>query len=142
MGSQARSGPTADLFRSPKIRTRNAASLRDLLAATVWGQYIANSLVVVFLDNEAARSAYIQEIAATDAGRMLLKQFTAMEAEHNFFPWFGRVRTASNPADPPSRMSFTDAILKTGRRIRISLPAHLENVGFAPGELESFDPAN
>ena len=85
-----------------------------LLAATVWGQYIANSLVVVFLDNEAARSAYIQGTAATDAGRTFLKQFTAIEAEHNFFPWFGRVPTASNPADPPSRMSFTDAILKTG----------------------------
>ena len=84
------------------------------LAATVWGQYITNSLVVVFLDNEAARSAYIQGTAATDAGRTFLKQFTAIEAEHNFFPWFGRVPTASNPADPPSRMSFTDAILKTG----------------------------
>ena len=40
----------------------------------VWGQYIANSFVVVFLDNEAARSAYIQGTAATDAGRTLLKQ--------------------------------------------------------------------
>ena len=66
-----------------------------LLAATIWS-HIANSLVVVFLDNEAARSAYIQGTEATDAGRTLLKQFTAMEAEHNFFPWFGR----SNPADP------------------------------------------
>jgi len=93
-----------------------------LLAATIWGPYIANSLVVVFLDNEAARSAYIQGTAATEAGRTLLKQFTALEAAHNFFPWFGRVPTASNPADPPSRMSFSDAILKTGRRIRISLP--------------------
>ena len=55
-----------------------------LLAATVWGHYIANSLVVVFLDNEAARSAYIQGTAATDAGRTFLKQFTAIEAEHNF----------------------------------------------------------
>ena len=112
-----------------------------LLAATRWGPYIANSLVVVFLDNEAARSAYIQGTAATDAGRTLLKQFTAMEAEHNFFPWFGRVPTASNPADPPSRMPFNDAILNTGGRIRISLPAHLEKVGLASGELESIDPA-
>ena len=71
--------------------------------------YLANSLVVVFQDNEAARSAYIQGTAATEAGRTLLKQFTPMEAAHNFFPWFG-----SNPADPPSRMSFSDAILKQG----------------------------
>ena len=32
----------------------------------------------------SARSAYIQGTAATEAGRTFLKQFTAIEAEHNF----------------------------------------------------------
>ena len=138
MGPPADSGPLLVASNHPIYELE---ILPVLLAATIWGPYLANSLVVVFLDNEAARSAYIQGTAATVAGRTLLKQFTAMEAEHNFFPWFGRVPTASNPADRPSRMSFGTAILNTGRRIKISLPAHLEKVGLASGALESMDPA-
>jgi hypothetical protein len=64
-----------------------------------------------------------------------------MEAEHNFFPWFGRVPTASNPADPPSRMSFSDAILNTGRTNQNQPASTLGESGLASGELESIDPA-
>lgn len=63
-----------------------------------------------------------------------------LETSYKFFPWFGSVPTASNPADPPSRMCFDTAILKTGRRINISVPSHLEDVGLASVVLESMDP--
>ena len=63
-----------------------------------------------------------------------------LETSHKFFLWFGRVPTASNPANPRSRMCFDTAILKTGRRINISVPSHLEDVGLASGVLESMDP--
>ena len=63
-----------------------------------------------------------------------------LETSYKFFLWFGRVPTASNPANPRSRMCFDTAILKTGRRINISVPSHLEDVGLASGVLESMDP--
>eukprot|EP00435_Cladocopium_sp_Y103_P010027 s5260_g2.t1 len=108
-----------------------------VVAVAVWKKYITGAMTVFYLDNEAAKSAFIQGTAATNASKILLKQFTCLEAALKLYPWFGRVPTASNPADPPSRMHFHLPVFKSGHRIKINFPAHLEEMGLASGELGS-----
>ena len=112
-----------------------------LIAASIWKHHLSDALVVFYLDNEAASSPYIQGTAATQAGQQLLRQFVSLEAACHFFPWFGRVASASNPADPPSRMCFDVNLLRTGQRIHVCLPSHLEDVGLASGVLGIKSPA-
>ena len=115
-------------------------TLPVLIAASIWKNHLSDALVAFYLDNEAAISAYIQGTAATQAGQHLLRQFVSFEAACHFFPWFGRVPSASNPANPPSRMCFDVNFLRTGH---VCLPSHLdlEDVGLASGVLGIKSPA-
>eukprot|EP00435_Cladocopium_sp_Y103_P049576 s2642_g15.t1 len=131
---------TAILLRESEHPIYELEILPLIIVAAVWKRFLAGAMVVFYVDNDAAKSAFIQGTSPTNAGRTLLDQFTALEAALRIYPWFGRVPSASNPADPPSRMLFDLPFLKSGLRIRISFPAHLEEMGLATGEPGSMIP--
>eukprot|EP00435_Cladocopium_sp_Y103_P035915 s3494_g9.t1 len=131
---------TAILLRESEHPIYELEILPLIIVAAVWKRFFAGAMVVFYVDNDAAKSAFIQGTSPTNAGRTLLDQFTSLEAALKLYPWFGRVPSASNPADPPSRMFFDLPFLKSGLRIRINFPAHLEEMGLATGELGSMIP--
>eukprot|EP00435_Cladocopium_sp_Y103_P072300 s179_g39.t2 len=131
---------TAILLRESEHPIYELEILPLIIVAAVWKRFLAGAMIVFYVDNDAAKSAFIQGTSPTNAGRTLLDQFTALEANLRLYPWFGRVPSASNPADPPSRMFFDLPFLKSGLRIRINFPAHLEGMGLATGELGSTIP--
>ena len=77
-----------------------------LLATSLWASHIRNTHVVFYVDNESARMAYIRGTGNTGFAAKWIQLFLALESDLVLKPWFARVPTHSNVADPPSRMSF------------------------------------
>ena len=90
----------------------------------------------IFLDNDAARSAYIQGVGATNFARSFTQKFVHLESALKILPWFGRVPSHSNISDGPSRLDFSNHLLKHCTRIRLHFPAHFNQMGLASGVLE------
>ena len=103
--------------------------LPPLLAISAWSHFISGSPVVFYLDNDAARSAYIQGVGATRFARVFTKNFVGLESRFRILSWFGRVPSHSNPSDKPSRMDFSDPLLQHCSRTKIQIPVHFEETG-------------
>ena len=108
-----------------------------LLATSAWREYIKGSPVVFYIDNDAARSAYIQGVGATAMSKLFTDIFVRLENQLRLLSWFGRVPSHSNVADQPSRLQFDNPLLKACKRIHIAFPAHFDQVGLASGVLEN-----
>lgn len=52
----------------------------------------------------------IKAQSSTAIGESIISDFTLMESEEQWKVWFGRVPTASNIADSPSRLAFQEVI--------------------------------
>ena len=101
-----------------------------VMACKIWTKYISGSPTVFYLDNTAARSACIKGDGANRATRrMLFELFVKLESRFRILSWFGRAPSHSNSADAPSRLCFSDPLLKACRRISVVAPAHLEQWG-------------
>ena len=61
-----------------------------------------------FIDNEAARHSPTRASARTMHDRMIVSACLRLEDTHSLRPWYSRVPTASNIADPPSRLEFDE----------------------------------
>ena len=107
-----------------------------LLAASAWRHFLRGSPTVFYIDNDAARSAYIQGVGATSMTRLFTEAFVKLEYKLRLMSWFGRVPSHSNIADQPSRLQFDNPILRTCKRIRLTFPAHFNQLGLASGVLE------
>ena len=77
-----------------------------LIAANLWGDEIVHSQTVFYLDNDAARSAYIKGVGSTHYTSLMVNRFVQLELELQIKSWFSRVPSYSNVADAPSRLSF------------------------------------
>jgi hypothetical protein len=91
-----------------------------------WGK-----LVVHYLDNNAARSAFIRANASTPLGKILVADYTKFEFGCRFSPWFARVASHSKPSDQPSRLDFTAAWLRDAEKVDLVLPAHMSEWGIS-----------
>ena len=80
--------------------------LAVLVAAHVWAQALTNTYVVIYIDNEAAKSALMKSHSSVLFGNVLTTCFAQIEFEHSLKVWFGRVPSYSNPADKPSRFEI------------------------------------
>ena len=74
-----------------------------VVAIRAWSKFIMGKLVVHYLDNDAARSAFIRASASTSLGTTLVTDYVNFEHKCRFTAWFARVASHSNPADQPSR---------------------------------------
>jgi len=84
-----------------------------LISVKLWSSLIANSQVVFYIDNEAARSAFIQGVGFTPIAKQMTVWYDTLEVDLNLITWFGRVASHSNIADGPSRLSFDDPLLRS-----------------------------
>ena len=122
-----------ELLKCSKHPIYELELLPVLLALQTWIIMLTGAQVVFYIDNEAARSAFIKCHGATANASLIVKFFADLEVSSRIFPWFGRVPSHSNLSDGPSRLCFDSKLLQTGRRIRISLPSHLEHLGIGSG---------
>ena len=123
-------------FGSPVIPFMNLTSFQ-FFWPPVYGVSIKGSPVVFYIDNDVARSAYIQGVGATATTRLFTDLFVRLECQLRILAWSGRVPSHSNLADEPSRLRFTNPLLKACKRIHIKFPAHFNQVGMASGVLEN-----
>ena len=72
-----------------------------------WNSLIGGSEIVCFVDNEAAKSAFIATKSPSDQFGLLLDWLASWEERHSTFPWFERVSSAANISDGPSRNDFS-----------------------------------
>ena len=91
--------------------------------------HIVGKLVVHYLDNDAARSAFVRAHASTDLGAALIAEYVEFEYKCRFSPWFARVASHSNPSDEPSRMNFDAPWLRQASKVELVLPEHLSQWG-------------
>ena len=77
-----------------------------LLASQIWMQELQSCQVVFYMDNEAARTAYIKAQGATDAAEAMVRDYANLELRMQLSTWFARVPTHSNLSDGPSRLDF------------------------------------
>lgn len=111
--------------------------LAALVALLEWSALVKASQVVIYIDNEACRSAFIQGVGATTHAKLLLSVFDDLECVNRLICWFGRVPSHSNISDKPSRLVFDDPILSGARHRNVQIPSHLMEVGLAAGVTES-----
>ena len=86
-----------------------AEILPVILAQELWGCFLKERRVIVFVDNDAARHAIIRGASPSDPSAILVSMFWANETSLGSFSWVERVPTQSNPADGPSRLRFDEA---------------------------------
>ena len=94
-----------------------------LLAFVLWKQYIGDSRVVFFLDNDAARAGLIKAQGATIHGGVIVQRIVGIESQIDCKPWYGRAPTSSNIEDEPSRHQCDGLLVKGFERLRIAWEA-------------------
>jgi hypothetical protein len=100
-----------------------------VVAIRAVSKFIVGKLVIHYLDNDAARSAFIRASASTSLGTALVADYVNFEYRCHFSPWFARVASHSNPADQPSRLDFSPIWLRDAERFELVLPVHLSQWG-------------
>ena len=100
-----------------------------LVATAVWADLIKHSQVVYYIDNKAAKSAFIQGVGFTDVAKAITSHFHCLETRLGIFSWFGRVASHSNLSDGPSRLHFGSKLLTNAVRVPVKLPHHVCDLG-------------
>eukprot|EP00439_Symbiodinium_sp_Y106_P004289 s12403_g1.t1 len=73
----------------------------------------AGTGVICYIDNDAARHAYIAGSAKKGVAGILIDEVNFLEYVHGILPWYARVASPANLADEPSRMKL-DRVRKLG----------------------------
>eukprot|EP00435_Cladocopium_sp_Y103_P036529 s3063_g9.t1 len=74
-----------------------------LVALHTWADHFAGERNLLFVDNWPVVDALVKGVSTQSTWRDLLMVFEIMDEKHQSLHWVGRVPSASNPADPPSR---------------------------------------
>jgi len=74
-----------------------------VLARTLWSKYINGQRCIFFVDHSGVLSACINSNSIDSSWRSLLLHLEAADEAEPCLPWFHRVASQSNIADPPSR---------------------------------------
>eukprot|EP00435_Cladocopium_sp_Y103_P050211 s1922_g15.t1 len=74
-----------------------------LVALNTWADKFAGERILLFVDNWPVVDALVKGVSTQSTWRDLLMVFEVMDEKHQSLHWVGRVPSASNPADPPSR---------------------------------------
>ena len=94
------------------------------IALSTWAPRVQGRGVIMFVDNDPAKDAAINGISASGASSRMVKEMRLLCASRGIGPWFERVPSPSNIADPPSRGSFSELERLGARRVMpVILPA-------------------
>ena len=88
---------------SKKTIIFEAEMIAVILALRTWSEFIRNSMTVGFIDNNSARDIAISASGRSGFAMALIEVLLKSEECGDFYPWFARVPSPSNPADRPSR---------------------------------------
>ena len=77
-----------------------------VLALLTWKRVLRHARLLIFVDNDSARYALIRGYSPVVASANLVQEVSHVECQEGIFSWYARVPSASNPADPPSRLDF------------------------------------
>ena len=75
-----------------------------LVAYLCWCTHLGSCQTVFCLANDAARAGLTKALGATQHAEAIVHRIMSLEAEIRNKPWYGRVPTASNISDDPSRL--------------------------------------
>ncbi|CAE6957791.1 ANKRD50 [Symbiodinium sp. CCMP2592] len=76
---------------------------------------VAGTGVICYIDNDAARHAYIAGSSKKGVAGILIDEVNFLEYVHGILPWYARVASPANLADEPSRMKL-DRVKRLGFR--------------------------
>ena len=79
-----------------------------VLARTCWSRYINGRRCIFFVDHAGVLNACINSNSIDSSWRSLLLHLEAADEEDPCLPWFHRVASKSNIADPPSRGNWDE----------------------------------
>jgi hypothetical protein len=96
-----------------------AELLAMILAMRVWQPFISHTPLLAFIDNNSVRDVAISGKARGPIAARMVEFLLHLEDEASIWPWYARVPSESNIADPPSREKC-DHISFKGRRVRTS----------------------
>ncbi len=91
-----------------------------VVALFLWSDQLANLNCFIYIDNEAAKSSWINGTADVLHARRMIHVGAVKEAELNATPYFCRVPAHSNLADDPSRGSFVVCEQLGAKRMRLA----------------------
>ena len=77
-----------------------------LVARRTWAKLLKNRRVLIFVDNEAAKSALIRNYSPLVDATAMLSEVASWDMSLGCFPWYCRVPSKSNVADAASRLAF------------------------------------
>ena len=87
--------------------------LPTVLAVVLWGRLLEGSQCIFYLDNDAARSAFIKGYSATVNSSPFMERVVDVELHLQLKCWFSRVPCYSSVSDDPRRLIF-DTLLSLG----------------------------
>ena len=112
-----------------------AELLPILLAKTVWKRFLVNRRVLVFVDNESAKSACINMFSLSVASIDILRLIAEWELDCQSWSWYSRVASFSNVADAASRLQHEVMIRDFGtKRIDCLVPISLKTAKLQGGD--------
>ena len=74
-----------------------------LVAMNTWSHLITGERLLIFVDNWPVVDALVKGVSTQVTWRDMLMVFEELDEKQQSLHWVGRVPSASNPADPPSR---------------------------------------
>ena len=105
-----------------------AELLPVLLSMTTWAKVLQHRRVLVFVDNESAKFACINMWSPVLATQTILKFIAEWNLDNQAWFWYSRVASFSNPADPASRLAFSEVRTRFGaQQVKCEAPDSLIN---------------
>ena len=80
------------------------------VAICTWPEVVSNRPVLMFVDNDPAKDAAINGISTSEVSSRMVHEMRLLCTEKGIAPWFERVPSPSNIADPPSRGDFAELL--------------------------------
>lgn len=91
-----------------------------LVSLELWRDRLKGKLLLVFIDNEAAKSCWISGAADSKWAQHMICKGTMLESSLDVFPYFCRVPTFSNIGDGPSRGVFVICEKLGAKRVAVN----------------------
>jgi hypothetical protein len=77
-----------------------------LLALLTWRERLSGRHIIFFIDQDAARQGLVKSYSPAEPSARIIGQVFVQVAAQEVYPWFARVPTSCNVADPASRLDF------------------------------------
>ena len=90
------------------------------VAFSFWAKGLHHKQIMCYLDNDAARAAFIKGRGSTSLSDSIVHRAMVYETEHALLSWYARVPSASNPGDDPSRLRYEHLISMGAKRVSVS----------------------